>query len=733
MPSSLRSKSSQYSSVSSTRRTNGGDALPSVAGMPASRRSRRSAAMPSRSIGYFAVPPPPRSGRPRSARYGTLSSNASSVSASRSSVDLARQHSNPSPSLTPPCLDTEPVTEPEPEPVKHRAPYIPSPPCEPCAPCAPPVAVLGQPRCAVEADLFRLGDTVARLPCGHVFHRDCILPFLSHSRDGGYCPIDGIPVPSKDASLLNVWRVSLADSRPPEVPDSTDATSDAPSFARTGTRESDASARKWAPQFRETCAIDGARFRQGELCVRFASCGHVFHARCVRAYLARDPTPRCPLDGDFILESDIKHVVVAGPLERAGFNTRPAKRTPQRIKDSRVRRSLRVLARANDSLRDVAALEIDSDSRVRMQCVHERAESIGRRRFALGDTPESCINESACGETCAVDFKRLMLNERVVALECGHALHADCAATGAACGCAGAASGERRTGRFFEMLPALADTAAMRWRCAELATHARECTAARALDAVGEPKKAAALAEAAAAELRFSMRARRTALALAPHAPAQRSIIATNFRRGEARRLSLPEKRLCVPPSMQGSSKSAPHLDDLSERISAGLSGLKQGRGAPRRASFLNATVMDIRETAVGDVEPPRTVSEVGMSAIVRHLSMRNRRSRRRGSRGSADSASFDSRVSADSAKIVKAMNRRVSAECEHGNGEACVIDARPFRKGDHLVRLPCMHIFHRDCILPYLRQCDRPACPVDLTLIPLDAVDDLPAWIYAE
>ena len=41
-----------------------------------------------------------------------------------------------------------------------------------------------------------------------------------------------------------------------------------------------------------------------------------------------------------------------------------------------------------------------------------------------------------------------------------------------------------------------------------------------------------------------------------------------------------------------------------------------------------------------------------------------------------------------------------------------CCICMEYYQTGDHMVTLPCLHVFHRDCIIPWLKNCAT--CPID-------------------
>lgn len=65
-----------------------------------------------------------------------------------------------------------------------------------------------------------------------------------------------------------------------------------------------------------------------------------------------------------------------------------------------------------------------------------------------------------------------------------------------------------------------------------------------------------------------------------------------------------------------------------------------------------------------------------------------------------------------------------------HSDIKTCVVDLEPIRPGERAVRLPCLHVFHADCLLPYFDTLENPACPIDRFPIPKEDVNNLPTWI---
>lgn len=63
---------------------------------------------------------------------------------------------------------------------------------------------------------------------------------------------------------------------------------------------------------------------------------------------------------------------------------------------------------------------------------------------------------------------------------------------------------------------------------------------------------------------------------------------------------------------------------------------------------------------------------------------------------------------------------------------ERCVIDLERMEPGQTVVRLPCLHVFHAGCILPYLNGLARPACPIDRAPVDRADIARLPVWRLA-
>lgn len=69
------------------------------------------------------------------------------------------------------------------------------------------------------------------------------------------------------------------------------------------------------------------------------------------------------------------------------------------------------------------------------------------------------------------------------------------------------------------------------------------------------------------------------------------------------------------------------------------------------------------------------------------------------------------------------------SSSSTGGVEEHCCIDLEPYQAGDQMVRLPCLHVHHADCVLPYLRASVTPQCPICRTRVDPSVLDNLPLF----
>lgn len=66
--------------------------------------------------------------------------------------------------------------------------------------------------------------------------------------------------------------------------------------------------------------------------------------------------------------------------------------------------------------------------------------------------------------------------------------------------------------------------------------------------------------------------------------------------------------------------------------------------------------------------------------------------------------------------------------EIEHPELKCCIC-LEIIAEKDKVCRLPCMHVLHSSCVLPYLRSMDSPMCPIDRIHIPPSDIPLLPVF----
>lgn len=62
-----------------------------------------------------------------------------------------------------------------------------------------------------------------------------------------------------------------------------------------------------------------------------------------------------------------------------------------------------------------------------------------------------------------------------------------------------------------------------------------------------------------------------------------------------------------------------------------------------------------------------------------------------------------------------------------------CVVCQTDIARGERVVTLPCMHVFHEKCMLSYLRSSRAPVCPTDRTPVYWRDVRNLPVWRWGD
>eukprot|EP00171_Calliarthron_tuberculosum_P012999 IDg12999t1 len=78
---------------------------------------------------------------------------------------------------------------------------------------------------------------------------------------------------------------------------------------------------------------------------------------------------------------------------------------------------------------------------------------------------------------------------------------------------------------------------------------------------------------------------------------------------------------------------------------------------------------------------------------------------------------------SAEISKLVSRITESALRDGVNGSRTDCVLDLEEIKSGQTVMRLPCMHVFHKACILPYLESEMLPCCPIDRTPVPKDSL----------
>lgn len=64
---------------------------------------------------------------------------------------------------------------------------------------------------------------------------------------------------------------------------------------------------------------------------------------------------------------------------------------------------------------------------------------------------------------------------------------------------------------------------------------------------------------------------------------------------------------------------------------------------------------------------------------------------------------------------LLEGLPREYYSGCHHADYTECDLCMEDYQEGDELVRLPCMHLFHGHCVLPWLQKaCTCPVCNTD-------------------
>lgn len=108
-------------------------------------------------------------------------------------------------------------------------------------------------------------------------------------------------------------------------------------------------------------------------------------------------------------------------------------------------------------------------------------------------------------------------------------------------------------------------------------------------------------------------------------------------------------------------------------------------------------------------------------------------RSPRRGSLRRTSDSDVNQVISRLGSVLAELQRRDDALRARETGARHCVICLSDIVRGERVVTLPCMHVFHAECMLPYLRTAQAPACPEDRLLVSPGEVDGLPVWYWGE
>ena len=90
----------------------------------------------------------------------------------------------------------------------------------------------------------------------------------------------------------------------------------------------------------------------------------------------------------------------------------------------------------------------------------------------------------------------------------------------------------------------------------------------------------------------------------------------------------------------------------------------------------------------------------------------------------------LEERVSSALDRIAKL--ERASNKVPFDHEEVCCVDLEPFSPRDKVFRLPCGHVHHVECLLPFLRRQAKPECPICRTPVPKEELSQIHIWDWS-
>lgn len=428
----------------------------------------------------------------------------------------------------------------------------------------------------------------------------------------------------------------------------------------------------WPASAGPLCAVDGEALSLNEVAARLP-CGHVFHARCIMPYLrATTLYRRCPIDGELVQNTlAATRLTEVGPMRPMYQYMMP----PPTL--HRLRRAQLLYTAIADAERVVVPASLSLHNRLlRITERHARAYIAGVRQLP----PVPDVNEGTAG-ACEVP----LCNARAALTQaCEHDVCTSCARESrcAECGALHAAAPRRWTIAHWRR------RGHCRVACFELCLSRLETGGEEWIRNV--------------AKTQYMALAR---LLNVEHDTAAFEAVEREMSYGAACRID--------------TRRSSSHVDPLAVlRVLMASTG--GGDVAAASAQGAQGEIVVNNDGGGGWETPspglsPSSSLSTGLASLAPLL-------RRRALTPAAA-------VEREPVPTERAIEAEERVEAVDDSRRICVFDFEPFRSGDVLIRLPCLHVFHRDCVVPYLRRSRHPQCPYDRAPVSHCLINNLPVW----